>query len=459
MANRVLVNENSLADIAAAIREKTGNTEASFTPGQMGDAIRAIEAGGGSTEVIEPVIEALSITANGVYTAPEGLDGYNPITVEIKAEVIEPVVESITITENGTYTPSTGVDGFNEVEVNIPTSGGADLPEEALVLTGNCGYRFYYGSNDWLIENYGSKMSSNNISSARQMFLQSEVERIPFELNFSPNPSANHQIDEMFNGASNLREVPKINNCKPNEFAQIFYTCHRIREYPEDLESWFDWSYVDSRGDVDRIFAANASLRKLPIDVLKHGKPDASYLGTIYYYGFNNNYALDEIVGLPITHPGTYSSNMFNKTFDNCNRLKEMTFALQEDGSPYTVNWSKQTIDLSVYVGYAKNYTDITTYNSGITADKQVTDEESYWALESDSDWFTCVYDYSRYNQSSAINTINSLPITTGTGCTIKFLGAAGELCGGSIQDMPEECIAVAADRGWTVSFAQEVSL
>ena len=117
MANRVLVNENSLADIAAAIREKTGNTEASFTPGQMGDAIRAIEQG--STEVIEPVIEALSITANGVYTAPEGLDGYNPITVEIEAEVIEPVVESITITANGTYTPSTGVHGFNPVVVDI----------------------------------------------------------------------------------------------------------------------------------------------------------------------------------------------------------------------------------------------------------------------------------------------------------------------------------------------------
>lgn len=45
MARRVLVNEESIKDIAAAIKEKIGDSETSYTPGEMGDAIRAIEVG------------------------------------------------------------------------------------------------------------------------------------------------------------------------------------------------------------------------------------------------------------------------------------------------------------------------------------------------------------------------------------------------------------------------------
>lgn len=31
----------------------------------------------------DPVVEELSATENGEYTAPEGVDGYNPVTVAI----------------------------------------------------------------------------------------------------------------------------------------------------------------------------------------------------------------------------------------------------------------------------------------------------------------------------------------------------------------------------------------
>lgn len=36
----------------------------------------------------------------------------------------EPVVESLSVTENGTYNAPSGVDGYNPVEVNVPQSGG-----------------------------------------------------------------------------------------------------------------------------------------------------------------------------------------------------------------------------------------------------------------------------------------------------------------------------------------------
>ena len=67
-------------------------------------------------------------------------------------------------------------------------------------------------------------------------------------------------------------------------------------------------------------------------------------------------YSLDEIVGLPIPHyNSTWTRNAFQGTFASCSRLKEMTFALQEDGTPYVVKWKAQTIDFSYYVGFTDN--------------------------------------------------------------------------------------------------------
>ncbi len=69
----------------------------------------------------ESVIEPLTVTANGEYTAPNGVTGYNPITVNV-----EPELEELTITANGEYIPT--VDGFSKVTVNVPSTS-AGLPE------------------------------------------------------------------------------------------------------------------------------------------------------------------------------------------------------------------------------------------------------------------------------------------------------------------------------------------
>ena len=76
--------------------------------------------GGGS----EPVIESLSITENGTYNAPSGVDGYNPIEVDVS-----PNLTSISITANGTYTPESPIEGYSAVVVNVPPS----LPNEILL--------------------------------------------------------------------------------------------------------------------------------------------------------------------------------------------------------------------------------------------------------------------------------------------------------------------------------------
>ena len=68
--------------------------------------------GGGGD--VPAVIEPLSVSANGTYTAPTGPDGYSPVTVDVPGPS-----GTKTITANGMHS----VAGFATAEVNVPASG------------------------------------------------------------------------------------------------------------------------------------------------------------------------------------------------------------------------------------------------------------------------------------------------------------------------------------------------
>lgn len=64
-------------------------------------------------------IQPLSVTENGKYNAADyGCDGFEPVLVNVA--VPEPVIQSKTITKNGTYTAPEGVDGYSPVIVKNP---------------------------------------------------------------------------------------------------------------------------------------------------------------------------------------------------------------------------------------------------------------------------------------------------------------------------------------------------
>lgn len=64
-------------------------------------------------------IQPLTVTQNGQYNAPEGVDGFNPVIVNVP--VSKPVIRSLTVTRNGRYDAADyGYDGFDPVIVNNP---------------------------------------------------------------------------------------------------------------------------------------------------------------------------------------------------------------------------------------------------------------------------------------------------------------------------------------------------
>lgn len=339
---------------------------------------------------------------------------------------------------------------------------GVEIPEEAFRLTGDCRYKFSGGNWDWFVNAYGDKITTDNITNCTYMFSKSSLETIPFDIN--GNNSGTVFFDYIFDNCKNLTSIPKITG-RVYASNHMFYYCEKLREISEEALASLDWSYVESQtsaynGNRNNLFQYCRSLRKIPMSFLAHGNPLSTNSYSLYYYTFSQCSSLDEIIGLPVVHRNaSWASNAFYNTFQYCFRLKDITFETNEDGSPIVVdNWTKQTIDLTYAVGCVlSNGADpIYNLNSGITKDKEVTDDATYQALKEDPDWWTKDANYSRYNHDSAVRTINSLPdLSAKGGNTIKFRGNSGALTdGGAISNLTAEEIAVATAKGWTVTIS-----
>ena len=343
------------------------------------------------------------------------------------------------------YSPMEMVDKINDLNT---------IPPTAFNLTGDCDYRFVKGW-EWFVEDYGDKITTKDITNALCMFNSIKVNNIPFEINIVS--SQNTDIQEMFRGATKLKQFPKINNVRPRAMKHLFGECFHIQEIPEDYFDTWDFSYMQSQSyaNISNMFSSMYSLRRIspkllkPLWTLGTGSSNVPYTGM-----FQDCYTLDEINGVAI-QPSNLTSDRLSNAFIRCYRVKNITFELNEDNSVKTANWKNQTIDLTTYTGYVQSEYQILDYALGFTTDKRVSDDETYQALKNDPDWYSLLLAYSRYNHDSAVNTINTLPDTSAYGTnTIRFVGIAGSATdGGAINTLTAEEIAVAAAKGWTVSF------
>ena len=360
-------------------------------------------------------------------------------------------------TKGGTTDPIV-VSDIPTAITNLPSGGGGDLPEEAFVLSGDCSYRFANNGWNWFLNEYGDRVTTSDITNATSMFEGYSLSEIPFDINLGISPSI---CADIFS-ASSIKKLPYIKG-KVINLSNLFYYCKYLREIPNDWADYIDFSNIHnssiSEGYLRGFCCGSYSIRKIPNNLLSQLWSKVSYSRILYYQGFNFCYSLDEITNIPM-NGANLTSNSFSSFCNSCSRIKNMTFAIQDNGTPYNINWKKQVIDLISYVGYVDNKNYILSYNSGITADKEVKDDASYQLLKNDPDWFTCDVNYSRYNHDSAVATINSLPdtsaylATAGGTNTIKFKGQAGALTdGGAINTLTESEIAVATAKGWTCSF------
>ena len=336
-------------------------------------------------------------------------------------------------------------------------------PPESIVLTGNQSYGCCGAIAGNYINMFGNTITTKDIYDTNNMFYMNNiVEYIPFDININANSSRN--MINMFYHCDKLKELPKIYNARPTGVFSMFTGCKSLKEIPDDFsDTWnFNDLHTQTYGQLSTMFENCYALRKIPKSFLKeiYNKANSSFYAP-YQDMFDGCYALDELEGIPIQN-AILTSNCFSSAFNYCSRLKRLVFNLQEDGSPYVVNWKSQVIDLSyqLRIGYVYSASWITEY-CGITEDKKVNNDATYQTLKNDPDWFTVDSAYSRYNHDSAVETINSLPdtsaylATNGGTNTIKFHSSSGSKTdGGAINTLTEEEIAVAAAKGWTVSFA-----
>lgn len=349
-----------------------------------------------------------------------------------------------------------------KVEQKIYNIGYTPTDEE-LTFRVSAKSLFYVDNNAWIAQQWGDRLRFVNVTSADEMLWMSS-DKVPsnFVLEFGANQTGVSIKEFAYN--SKRTSLPTI------KWPEVKYTLgcsgafthmENIRELPDDYFS--DKCYITNDGYGGTWYECY-SLRHVPTSYFAAKQRGLNSEDNNYaqWMGiFSKDYWLDELTGVPVDYKNDYTSNKFNFNSDSClNHLKDYIFATN-NGQPYTAKWKNQTIDLHYETGYKNryHYPPLTYYNSGITADKEVTDDATYQALKDNPDWYTFDKSYSRYNHDSALRTINSLPdcsayVASGGTNTIIFEAQAGSKTdGGACGALTAEEIAIAAAKGWTISF------
>ena len=335
-------------------------------------------------------------------------------------------------------------------------SGGETIevvPAELLNVTGNFtdGFSGYFGQK---MKQYLFQMNFNNITDIIRAFQDvgryeaapgGEQDWSSITINFASGASYNSY--SAFSGCDYIKYLPKLRfaNTGLYDTRMIFNGCHRLLSVDDFMNNttFLNTSEAFYRG----MFIGCDHLESIP-HLEKLAYPGVNPYASQFHSGFAQCYNLKEVLNL--TTVGTYTENAFSNTFLQDYSLSRVTFET-ENGAAKTATWTSQTIDLTNQVGYWDS--SYANSNYVLEGRNQVTDSATYEQYKN-TNYYTTLVEYSRYNHDSAVETINSLPDTSATGTnTIKFLGNSGSATdGGAISSLTAEEIAVATNKGWTVT-------
>lgn len=381
---------------------------------------------------------------------------------------------------------------YNNVDViSIPLADGSGNFDFGLTddeLTMDAKDNLFYGW-EWVIDKYGNRIKVRITSQG-----QSKV----FGLGYTKDLNAIKLTDKEPGQSCDIRSmfetyygkklpVPIWEGTKPiREIATMFSQCHNLTDTEiKSFLSHFNFSgFVNA--NINNLFNECRSVRNINSILAQLHTQSKGYVSD---YGGNVSIqalcratsVADELVGLPVPCGDVpYDSQIsfwdnMESIVEGASRAKKITFATKTDGTPYTVKWDGKTISLTNQIGYSTDENNILDQSSthGITQEKKVSNAATYEALKNDPDYYVYnqgsqTYDgnelsvgllYSRYNHTSAVETINSLPdcsaycAETNNTNTIIFKKYSGALTdGGGINTLTAEEIAVATNKGWTVS-------
>lgn len=272
-------------------------------------------------------------------------------------------------------------------------------------------------------------------------------------INFKENKVANST--NMFGYAVFLEKLPKLINFSPNSLHHFFENCEHLKEIPEDF--YKDWE-IPSFINQNAMLCHCRNLRKAPIGLFKklQDKNYDRHYDCYSYVCFSDCQKLPEVLNFPFPNHTPYNSwaDPFEQFLLNTYSLSRFTFEPEATGVVHEI-YSNITLDFTKAVGYTDGYWPTEFFIS----DKRISDAETYAKLKDNPESWTSRLEYCKYNKTSAVETINSLPVVQKASSTdnntfiIKFKGGAGSATdGGAINTMTQEEIAVATSKGWTVT-------
>lgn len=344
---------------------------------------------------------------------------------------------------------------------NLPTGGG---DTETITFSGDISFLFASDGGSALYEAVKNKnLVFTNIRYGRGVFYNMSTNDTitPFTIHLlrgTYNAPGNVDFRGFYEGSSVVSNIvidPPIHGAFGDEF-RGFFMGSRLKNI--DL-SCIDTNYpIFGQSGAKSLFSESGYLRSINFT----NSPQRYFAGnsTDYQSTFYHCFDLDSLEDLYTTK----QTDFFN-AFENCSHLAKLTFKTVSPSNAKNPYYSSD-IDLST-VGYYTNDSEgdesyplthnIRRFAKSLVrqdATKEITNATTYAELKNDPDAWTTNVAYSRYNKTSAKETLVSLPYIKETH-TIKFKGEAGSATdGGAIKNLTSSEIAVATAKKWTVAFA-----